>query len=227
MADRLGDTGPLLKMALPEFCETYPQRWGPDKSLRRYWGDAAVGSVETLGVLPGDPHASEAHAGESRDRALVEVRWAGRTFTAQPGKQPAPAGENALFRTLYVLHRRTGVKSDVASSVTSAHCPSCGAPEGDVTASACEFCGAVLNDGSHDWVLGDMFPIPGEEAAALVDALNQQAASAEPAPEDAGDSGEPGPSADNDRADGDEADGDGADGGGPTCRGPASCWPGP
>jgi uncharacterized tellurite resistance protein B-like protein len=212
MADRLGDTKPLLKMALPEFCQTYPQRWGPDKSLRRYWGDAAVGSVETLGVLPGEPHASDAHAGESHasdthDRALVEVRWAGRTFTAQPGKQPAPAGENALFRTLYVLHRRTGVKSDVAASVTSAHCPSCGAPEGDVTASACEFCGAVLNDGSHDWVLGDMFPIPGEEAAALVDELDRQAAGAEPAPEGAGDTGEPAPSAASD----DGTDGDGAD----------------
>ncbi|HEY1786314.1 MAG TPA: Tim44-like domain-containing protein, partial [Pirellulales bacterium] len=109
MADRLGDTKPLLKMALPEFCDSYPQRWGPDKSLRRYWGDAAVGSVETLGVIAGEPN----------DRALVEVRWAGRTFTAQPGGRPEPAGENALFRTLYVLERRSGVTSDVAVSVTS------------------------------------------------------------------------------------------------------------
>ncbi len=179
MADRLGDTRPLAKMALPEFCDAYPQRWGPDKALRRYWGDAAVGSVETLGILPGEP----------QDRALVEVRWAGRMFVARPGKPPEPAGENALFRTLYVLHRRAAVQSDVASSVTSAHCPGCGAPESDVTASACEFCGTVLNDGSTDWVLGGMFPIPGDEAAALIGELDQQAAGAEPAPDDSDETG--------------------------------------
>jgi uncharacterized tellurite resistance protein B-like protein len=164
MADRLGDTKPLLKMALPEFCENYPQRWGSEKGVRRYWGDCAVGSVETIGLLAGDDF----------DRALVEVRWAGRIFVAQSGKKPEPAGENALLRTLYVLHRKAGIQSAVETSVTSAHCPSCGAPEGDLAASACEFCGAVLNDGSHDWVLGGLLPIPGDEAAALVDELAGQ-----------------------------------------------------
>ena len=134
-------------------------------------------------------------AGEPNDRALVEVRWAGRTFLAQPGKRPEPAGENALFRTLYVLERRAGVTSDVAASVTSAHCPACGAPEGDVTASACEFCGAVLNDGSHDWVVSGMFPIPGQEAAALVDELNQTTAALTGQPSAAGQT-QPDPSAD-------------------------------
>ncbi len=110
MADRLGDMRPLEKMALSAFCADYPQRWGPDKALRRYWGDAAVGSVETLGILPG----------EAQDRALVEVRWAGRTFVAPVGQRPQPAGENALFRSLYVLVRRAGVQSDVAKTVTSA-----------------------------------------------------------------------------------------------------------
>jgi uncharacterized tellurite resistance protein B-like protein len=58
-----------------------------------------------------------------------------------------------VFRSLYELGRRAGVKTNADLSVSSAHCPGCGAPESDAAAHACEFCGAVLNDGSHDWVL--------------------------------------------------------------------------
>ena len=171
MADRLGDVRPLAKMALPEFCESYPQRWGPDKLERRYWGDAAVGSVETLGVLPG----------ETQDRALVEVRWAGRTFVARPGKRPEAAGENALFRTLYVLLSPSGRALGHGDHRHQCPLSQLRRAEGDVTSNACEFCGAVLNDGSTDWVLGELFPIPGEEASALLDELGRQTAAEQPA----------------------------------------------
>ena len=81
MADRLGDVRPTRENGPDAFCADYPRRWGPDKALRRYWGDAAVGSVETLGILPG----------EAQDRALVEVRM-GRPHVCRPGGTASAAG---------------------------------------------------------------------------------------------------------------------------------------
>ena len=40
--------------------------------------------------------------------------------------------------------------------LTSAHCPSCGAPESRNTNGACEYCQTPLNDGSSGWVLSSV-----------------------------------------------------------------------
>jgi hypothetical protein len=50
--------------------------------------------------------------------------------------------------------RKATVKTDAGNAISSAHCPNCGAPNtGLGTSGACDFCGAILNDGSHGWVL--------------------------------------------------------------------------
>ena len=55
-----------------------------------------------------------------------------------------------------MLYRQPGTRTDSGKGISSAHCPGCGAPEADSASSACEFCGAVLNDGSLGWVLVDI-----------------------------------------------------------------------
>jgi uncharacterized tellurite resistance protein B-like protein len=55
--------------------------------------------------------------------------------------------------TLFVLKRKAGVNSDPGRSLSSAHCPNCGAPVTSDLSPACTFCGTVLNDGSRGWVL--------------------------------------------------------------------------
>ena len=69
------------------------------------------------------------------------------------GKQGWLSAHWPDLTSVFVLGRRSGLQSDLDLSVSSAHCPGCGAAESDSTSSACEFCGTVLSDGSHDWAL--------------------------------------------------------------------------
>ncbi len=162
-ADRLGSARPLEKVATPELCRRFAERLGEKTETdgdqtRTYYGECAVGSVTTLGVLAGDP----------LDRAVIEIRWSGVRYTKPPGGQPQRTGQTSVFRTLYELGRKHGVRTNADLSVSSAHCPGCGAPESDAVADACEFCGAVLNDGSHDWVLLGTFDHWDAEAQELL-----------------------------------------------------------
>ncbi|MEO6437014.1 MAG: TIM44-like domain-containing protein, partial [Tepidisphaeraceae bacterium] len=148
-AERTGNVKPLRKIAESDFADAMESALSAEAKAgpRRYYGECAVGSVQTMGVIVGDEW----------DRALVEVRWSGSEFLAlskQPPNQPArKTGQTTLTRTAFELSRRAGVKSDVTQAISSAHCPGCGAPERGGTSAACEHCGVTLNDGRHGWVL--------------------------------------------------------------------------
>ena len=154
MADRLGQIDPLAKMASPEFCEPYATTLTTRDGSRHYTGDCAVGSVDVRGVLRKPP----------RDAVLVEIRWSGTEFVAERGQPPKRTKRGLAIRQLFVFGRNSGVVTDVGSSVSSSHCPGCGAPESDLTSNACQFCGEVLNDGSHDWVLDQILALNSPEA---------------------------------------------------------------
>ncbi|MDB5172915.1 MAG: hypothetical protein JWO87_551 [Phycisphaerales bacterium] len=146
-ADRLGKIDPLRKVASEPFCQTYGAQLRPAQGGQRsFYGKCAVGSVSLLGVLSDD----------QGDRAVAEVRWTGTLMAAVPGQPPRPsAGEQTIF-SLFVLWRQPGSKTDAGKGISSAHCPSCGAPASGGASSACDFCGCVLNDGAHGWVLADV-----------------------------------------------------------------------
>ena len=112
---------------------------------RSFLGECGVGAVALKGIL----------SKSDGDRAVVEVRWSGKKFIVQAGHFQN-THEDVLLKTLFVLFRQAGVQSKAAQSISSAHCPRCGAPESGGIGAACEFCGAVLNDGSADWVLEGM-----------------------------------------------------------------------
>jgi hypothetical protein len=171
LADRLGKVDPLKKNASPEFCAAYDKLLHaplqPNRK-RTFWGDCAVGAVETLGALPGQP----------LDRVLVEVHASARLYEdAGNGKILRMIPSNvALY--LFVLQRASGVKTSIDSSISSAHCPSCGAPETNDLSGTCSFCGATLNDGSHGWVLADILPMSGNQAQMLIAQLDALASTA-------------------------------------------------
>jgi len=170
MADRLGQISPLAKMASPEFCEQHESTLKTTEGERRYMGDCAVGSVDARGVFRGD----------GRDTALVEIRWSGTQFTAQPQGPPERSHQSRAAKHLFVFARNSGVQSDVGHTISSSHCPGCGAPESTITSHACEFCDEVLNDGSHDWVLVDILTMYSPDAQDLLrQARTQTAFSAE------------------------------------------------
>ncbi len=176
MADRLNDIGPLQKMASPEFCQEYQQELGKmTPAGRRYAGDCAVGSVELRGILCDD----------QLDRALVAVRWSGSHFVASDGRAPKRLGSSGIRDQLFVLGRTGGVKTRPEQTLSSAHCPGCGAPEANLTSHACEFCGLVLNDGTQDWVLLEILARYDPRCEELV-RQSRQAAQTPSGPDDAG-----------------------------------------
>jgi predicted nucleic acid-binding Zn ribbon protein len=145
LADRSGKINPLRKIATDDFCRDYaaeslaPQ---PDGS-RPFCGDCALGGVQLLGFA----------ADEDDDNAIVELVWEGRLIIVHPGAALDQSGQRMHVHTLFILKRKTGVSSDPGTSLSSAHCPNCGAPVTSDLSPACTFCGTVLNDGSRGWVL--------------------------------------------------------------------------
>ena len=175
-ADRTGKIDPLRKIAAPDFIERYSRALhaGPN-GKRLFPGECAVGSVEAVGVV----------VREGRDLALVVVKWSGNQFVTSPDGMARNTGENLWAATLFVLSRAAGVKTDLAKSVSSAHCSNCGAPESGGASNACESCGTVLNDGKHGWVLDDILRQTDPAASQLMAELRNAASTApEPRPMD-------------------------------------------
>ena len=100
----------------------------PSESMRTHF---SINGLDLVGfVVEGDDHF-----------ALLDVAW-WRNDTSR--------------RSLLVLYRQAGVKSNQETALQSAHCPSCGAPEESQATDACASCGQVTNTGKYGWVLGDL-----------------------------------------------------------------------
>ncbi len=160
-ADRIGKIDPMRKVAAPEWCDAYAPTLvsRSERSARAIFCDCAVSAVDTLGVI----------LGKTENRALVEVCWMGREFEVMPsGELRDKRGEMILRHSLFVLGRNAGVVSTPEHSISSAHCPNCGGAVMADTSNACEFCHTVLNDGTRQWVLRDIFLSGSDEARALL-----------------------------------------------------------
>src|SRR5207247_769809 len=109
-ASRTGKPDPLRKIASPQICEQFTaqsrnaQEW-------EFFGDCAVGSVDTLGIASDDQW----------DRAMVEVRWEGERMIAHSGGTITRTGDRSLSRTVLELSRRTGVKTNAGYAISSSH----------------------------------------------------------------------------------------------------------
>jgi uncharacterized tellurite resistance protein B-like protein len=147
MADRIGKIDPIRKIASEDFASAYaPSLAAQPDGSRAFFTDCAVGGANLSGVL----------SDNQNDSAIVEMGWEGERTVAAPGQPPRPTGQRVQTHTLYLLKRKAGIKSDPGKSVSSAHCPNCGAPITSDLSSACSFCNTVLNDGAHGWVLSDI-----------------------------------------------------------------------
>jgi tellurite resistance protein len=160
-ADRIGKIDPLRKMASDEFCQAYADglKAAPDGTGRPI-RDCAVGSVSMLGFLA-------AGSDSPSERVLVEVRWSGQGTSG-----------TIIGRTLFVLGREPGSQTDSQKSISSAHCPNCGAPESSGGSNACDYCRMTLNDGKHGWILIELAGMSTPRASELLGGLDDDAQSA-------------------------------------------------
>ena len=56
-----------------------------------------------------------------------------------------------------VFNRKAGVKTDPGKKGNSiTNCPNCGAPTEVTSSGQCSYCGSVITNGEHDWVLTDI-----------------------------------------------------------------------
>lgn len=142
--ERTGKIDFLRKVALDEFSENESNWLKADKSgARRFYTSCAVGIINLLGI----------EAGEDKDRAMVEVVWSGIPSTQTAGKIQPSSGGPINQKNVFILVRKHGAQTKLESTLASAHCPSCGAPEQTGTENECQYCGAVMNDGKVEWVL--------------------------------------------------------------------------
>lgn len=154
----------LEKIASEEYCKTFKQniQFG-DSGTRTFPGNTAIGKVETLGVING----------EKTDTALCLVRWSSTRFTENASGKIERSHSASISNHVFVLHRNSSTISQSQSLLSSAHCPSCGAPESDSSSNSCEYCGAVLNNGENDWVLVEVEPLMSPRINELRRALRQ------------------------------------------------------
>ncbi len=128
-ARRQGDSSPMKPVSDEAFCGAFAEAGG--------WGgafdNAAVGAVEVV-AFEGTGAWTRVHVG---------VKW-------------SAAGE--LRRHFFVLKRAAGAKTDARRGLSTARCPSCGAPPAERSEAACGYCSAPLNDGKKDWVLTEIVP---------------------------------------------------------------------
>ena len=166
MADRTGSIDPLRKMATDELCDRLANEMvEADASTgREFWHDCSVGSVDCLGIV----------SDKDTDYLLLTIHSSGNLHLVLSNGELVDRDQWSRLRMLFVLKRNSGVTSRVERTISSAHCPSCGAPETDITSHTCEFCNEVVNDGRHDWVLHDIGHTYSETARTWTKRLEQQ-----------------------------------------------------
>ncbi len=146
----------LNAVALPQFTERERHYWKADEQgRRRFYADAAVGSVDLAEVTPGA-------APDEPDRVRVLVEWSGHRILSRVPALIKPQWHlSRLMRQEYTLMRKQGVPSIGRAALTSLHCPGCGAAQTAESTGECRYCGLSQNDGGSGWVLESVAPFRG------------------------------------------------------------------
>ena len=155
-AERTVSDKPLRKLAANDFCDHYTKGLG-----QTFYANCGVGGVELRGILPGAP-------GQTMDRALVQVTWSGVRYLRNPQGGFSRSETGGVISQIFVLARDADARTNLDNAISSAHCPNCGGPMMQEAAPACEFCGQVLNDGRHAWILTAVLPSASTDAQTLV-----------------------------------------------------------
>lgn len=172
-AEKLGDISFLRKIAQNDFCDKEELLYKNSKNDRYFYSRCGVGSINLLAV--GNFGAE--------DKALAEVLWSG--IPTLPDMSAGTSSTKAKttvksyysnripvnYKQTFILTKKANAKTVLDSSLNSAHCPNCGAPESKSSANECEYCGTVMNSGEKDWVLEDVVFSNDAKARKLIQSL--------------------------------------------------------
>jgi tellurite resistance protein len=157
-ADRAGRVDALTRVSAPAFTARYAEELA---GRGTYHADCAVGSVRTLGVLPGEEH----------DRVVLEVVWDGRRATRTAGAAPEVEARRRLHHTLFVFGRAAGAQTSLDDAFTTLHCRTCGAHDAGGTDPACPYCGTPRTGDRTAWLLEEVLERGAAQAQRLLGAL--------------------------------------------------------
>ena len=161
------DCKKLSKYAHPDLMSKLSAQFQENPGI--YYADPAVGTVELLNVQNND---------QGLDRAYAKICWSGHKET-RSDKRPIPDYyKSTMINQVYVFERQSGVQTLANTSLSSAHCPGCGAPASEQTHGNCEYCGTPFNDGSKDWILTSIMPYAAYRSTVKVHVIEEPTASA-------------------------------------------------
>ncbi|MDA7657276.1 TIM44-like domain-containing protein [Verrucomicrobia bacterium] len=169
MAERTGNIRAIQKVATETFAKSFQTNrlTSNTEGWRQRVTDCSVGAVELIGIVRED----------SLDYAVVRVKWAGKAGEFNSVKSKERVGSWTRRKSLLILVRQSEATTNLQSALKSSHCPNCAAPESDVAAASCEYCGEVLNTGKHDWVIAEYHLHAEPEAQRWIERLKQNSVS--------------------------------------------------
>jgi hypothetical protein len=89
------------------------------------------------------------------DATLRDVEVPANTSDSD-ARQAAMAAGAESFTELWTFVRRPDATTRSGYGVGQGSCPNCGAPFSGGAAGKCEYCGAIVNSGTYDWVLSEI-----------------------------------------------------------------------
>ncbi|CAN5588132.1 hypothetical protein BH10BDE1_BH10BDE1_32580 [soil metagenome] len=131
---------------------------GDAKALRRFSTDEEfeklrvnIGTKKTIynRLFVNSVVTREVSAENGVFSATVDIRY---TFNQiENGEE---SGEMVLDQTMTMVHRPSSNVSK--GSIYANACPTCGAPQKDSLSHVCAYCGAIMNDITREWLVGDL-----------------------------------------------------------------------
>ncbi len=144
-AERKRSVDPVRRFSTGAYCEFYQGIQAETAGIgSKFTENIALGSISLKG-FKFNPHWNKLY---------VLVVWSGVPVARNvAGKVVEGRRISKVVREVLVLGRRSGVKTGLQNTLSSAHCPNCGGPLLSAFAVNCSYCNTILNEGSNSWVL--------------------------------------------------------------------------
>lgn len=129
-----------------------------NSQLEEYIRNNKINMIEKIGVKS----CSLVSFAEDGDKEVVKVRLSAvmRDYVIDATtRKVLESDPNKDWNMTYIMtfNRKKGVKThEGLSNMSTTNCPNCGAPTEITSAGQCPYCGSVITNGEHDWVLSNL-----------------------------------------------------------------------